>query len=696
MQKITISRINKEKVMTYRRVSLNELADEIRSDRYLLFAKDYRHYYTLLQRESIADRQEKSANYLNRWPCVCFATEESKVNGEVCTIAYNPLLMLTISNIRNDRAITTLKTQATNLPYTRLAFTGLDGKSLIIVCELRSLNKRPVTKDDYNELLQRAFPTLRKIYSDHLHAIIDCAVPATDARCHISFDDMLYLNEQSETFPVDMTSPKASSLMQNVCPEVAVVEDAEDMYQWRRVYLDNLHKVQETTLSAEDSDFESLLLLARYCHETGVPQALAERYAMINSSIADDKQLIRDTFASEYIIDRKTADITKHTSTTALLMRQTHHFLNTYFRFRKNVLNGIVEFRNNDGSDFAYHILTPEMQNTMTIMALESGLNSWDKDLNRYIHSNRIPEYDPINAYLESLPEWDGKDRIADFAHRVPTDSPDWERNMHLWMLSMVAQWMGRDVQHGNAIAPILIGDQATGKSSFCRIILPECLMEYYNDNIHFKDDKSVFLALSSFALVNIDEFDSLSRSQQPLLKYLISKTDVKYRAAYRSHIEQHKRYASFIATTNSRRPLSDPTGSRRFVCVKVTGSIDFSTPVEHDQIYAQLRKEILNGSRYWFTKAEADAITAYNQQFQHDINLDRLILKLFSFSGSEEEFVTMSLDEIIDDLRSEMPSLSLPSDARMCIGRMMKSLGFEQVRAKNCRKYKVIRKRQS
>ena len=82
------------------------------------------------------------------------------------------------------------------------------------------------------------------------------------------------------------------------------------------------------------------------------------------------------------------------------------------------------------------------------------------------------------------------------------------------------------------------------------------------------KNDNDIFLAMSGYALINIDEFDAMSKSQQPILKYLISKNDVKFRPPYGKVMEERQRFASFIATTNNRRPLVDPTGSRRFICV--------------------------------------------------------------------------------------------------------------------------------
>ena len=50
---------------------------------------------------------------------------------------------------------------------------------------------------------------------------------------------------------------------------------------------------------------------------------------------------------------------------------------------------------------------------------------------------------------------------------------------------------------------------------------------------------------------------------------------------------------ASFIATTNDRQPLTDPTGSRRYICCDIDGIIDTDTPIDHRQLYAQAVAEL-------------------------------------------------------------------------------------------------------
>lgn len=692
-KRITAIRYHKDGTRTFRRIDIADVYDFICRERFKDPINIYRYNFPLLQREMPEMRKNRTFQLLENVPMLCFHTEMSRQNNEENIASFTYLLLLTISNLRNNDMAERLRTQASALPYTRMAFVGADGMSVNIVVELSPLGKDIADEADYNQLLHRGFAALRKIYSDHLHCTIDNTEPSLTSECRISIDKDAYYSSISTPFHVDMLSKTPNILDAKESPMPPQVEDREEMHEWRRIYIDNLRKAQEATFCSNDIPFETLLLLARYCHETGMPQALAERYASLNKELSDDITLIRDTFATEYEKEFRNANPHRHINPTSQMILRTNNFLNVHFRFRRNVLNGIVEYRVNDGTDFTYHLLTDEAQNTMTLMALEHGLNSWDKDLKRYIHSLRIPEYNPINSFLDALPKWDGKDHVSKMAQRVPTDTPNWERNFHIWMRSMVAQWMGRDEQHGNAIAPILIGAQATGKSSFCRIILPESLLSYYNDNIDFKDDKSVFLALSSFALINIDEFDSLSKSQQPLLKYLISKTDVKYRAAYRSFIEQHKRYASFIGTTNKPRPLSDPTGSRRFICVHVKDAIDFSTPVDYQQLYAQLKEEVIRGERYWFTLEETDAITRQNATFQCAEDLRKVIPSLFRIPEQGEESKLLTTEEIAQHIRNSYPEAAFPHDMNMKIGRIMKQSGFERVRHSDARKYRVISK---
>lgn len=691
---VTTFKISAAGVKTYRRYDMDDIVKMIMSEKFLTRISEFRNDYPLIQREYGQQRNDIIEYRLRELPFLCFATECEKRDGEECIIGCNPLVLISVSNLRSEDMAVAMRSRAAQLPYTRLAFVGVDGRSLNIVCKVQAAGDFQCKTDDaesYRKLLMRGYKMLSKVYSDYLQVTIDTADNLLTANCRVSYDDALYYNTHSAPYVADMKSDALEPMAGLPTYTPAQVKDRDDSDRWQRIFIDNLRKAQSEAFNATDADFETLLLLARYCHETTMPEGLAVAFTTRMGGYCHKATLVRDTFSAEYETEVRNAYPERHLNSTAMLMMRTQQFLNTHFRLRRNALNGVVEYRKNDGIDFEYHVLTKEVMNTMTHMALASGLTSWDKDLSRYINSLYIPSYDPINDWLRSLPAWDGIDRITPLARRIPTDTPDWEHNFHVWMLSMVAQWMGRDEQHGNAIAPILIGGQNTGKTSFCRTLLPEHLMYYYNDSIDFKDEKGVFLALSSFALINIDEFDSLTKRQQPIMKFILSKADVKYRAAYKSYIEQHKRYASFIGTTNSLHPLTDPTGSRRFICVHVTDVIDHATPIDYDQVYAQLREEVMRGERYWFTKEEGDRITLQNKQFQQQQDLPTMIASILRQPHEGEICTPLSLTEVAELLQKKFPALQLDGDVKMKLGRPLTQLGFEVSRTREGRKYKAV-----
>jgi Predicted P-loop ATPase and inactivated derivatives len=168
-------------------------------------------------------------------------------------------------------------------------------------------------------------------------------------------------------------------------------------------------------------------------------------------------------------------------------------------------------------------------------------------------------------------------------------------------MLGLAAQWAGlSDGLHAHSTAPLLVSDeQGLGKSTFCRALLPPQLQAYYTDSVDLARPDKVERQLTEMGLLNLDEFDRIPEKKHPLLKNLMQLSALNLRKAYQRHSQALPRIASFIGTSNSRELLSDPSGSRRFICVLVKHPID-STGIDHAQIYAQLKAELENGERYW------------------------------------------------------------------------------------------------
>ena len=395
--------------------------------------------------------------------------------------------------------------------------------------------------------------------------------------------------------------------------------------------------------------------VATMCMEQGIPKAHAQGLTMLHPVLGRDKLLVEKLFQTVYSVLEQEEYRKKHKikplksvpEDTIQAMR-TEIFLNSNFEMRKNLLTGVAEYREKFSDDQRFKPLTEEVRNDMTLRATELGLKSWDRDVNRFIDSTRIEQFDPVNTWLDKLPAWDGHDYIADVAKRVPTSQPHWEKYLKFWFGGMVGQWRESDKQlTGNALTPLLIGRQGCGKTRFCKILLPPELRDYYNDKLNFKNEFDLNIALTSFALINIDEFDKTTNSQQIVLKYLLSSSDVKFRPPYGKTIKQYRRYTSFIGTTNQLKPLVDPTGSRRFVCVGVDGNIDFTDNLNHRQLFAQALHLFNNGERFWLNDAEIAELIRENEPYQHLNDLVEMIGETFRSPKDSEQGNWWSLSDI-------------------------------------------------
>jgi hypothetical protein len=292
------------------------------------------------------------------------------------------------------------------------------------------------------------------------------------------------------------------------------------------------------------------------------------------------------------------------------------------------------------------------------------GLDCWTLDIKRYLGSNKVKAYHPFVQYFERLPEWDGVDRVTPLAERVSTNTI-WVNGFHRWMLGTAAQWMGyarrkrgRATVRANSVAPIIISEQqGWGKSTFCRMLVPEELQDYYTDSFDIKQPSACEAKLAEYGLINLDEFDQISPKRGAQLKNLMQMTALHIRKAHHTVTRNRFRLASFIGTSNSRDLLTDKSGSRRFLCVELDKPIDCNTPVEYEQLYAQLKQEILQGERYWFSDKEEAEIQEANAVYYKTIIEEELYRKMYTEVDRKTEGAEfLSADEIYEEMREQYP----------------------------------------
>ena len=395
------------------------------------------------------------------------------------------------------------------------------------------------------------------------------------------------------------------------------------------------------------------------------------------------------------------------------LMQEVTAFLTSRYRFRFNVLTeetevadvaNITNIENNlPDAHLRYAKVDERWMNTLSMEAIETGIDCWDRDIQRFVRSRRISEYHPFTAYFEQLPEWDGKDRVSALARRV-SDDPVWVNGFHRWMLGLSAQWMqfrsdannanrANSINRANSVAPLLVSSrQGLGKSTFCRLLMPDVLKAYYTESYDLGSPASAEAKLAACGLINLDEFDKLSASKMPLLKNLMQASALNIRKAYKRSASALPRIASFIGTSNREDLLVDRTGSRRFLCVSLEHAIDCVTPVEHEQLYAQLKAELLSGERSWFNKEEEQAIQQHNALFYKHIPEEEVFRLCFRFATQEDhpqEVLTLSATQLFERMKSAHPSVMRGMTA-YSLSRILPQLG-ERVHTAKGNVYRVV-----
>ncbi len=364
-------------------------------------------------------------------------------------------------------------------------------------------------------------------------------------------------------------------------------------------------------------------------------------------------------------------------------------FLQSRYEFRHNMLTDVTELHRLEEQERTFVPVTPRHLNAICLEAHAEGIACWDRDVARIVHSVRTPDYHPFLHYFDGLPDWDGRDRLEELARRV-SHSPLWVNGFRRWMLALAAQWMGLDRMYANSVAPVLVSEtQGMGKSTFCRALMPPVLQSYYTDSIDLASPLSVENKLVEMGLINLDEFDRISARKQPLLKNIMQLSDLHLRRAYRRHAGRLPRVASFIGTSNSRELLTDPSGSRRFLCVSVERPID-SSGICHTQVYAQLKALLRAGERYWFTSEEEEAIQRNNAAFYRVCPVEEAFRLYFRAALPGEECRLYALPEVVQMVRARchgaMAGVNMQS-----FSRALQAAGVERCHTRVGNRYRIV-----
>ena len=225
-------------------------------------------------------------------------------------------------------------------------------------------------------------------------------------------------------------------------------------------------------------------------------------------------------------------------------------------------------------------------------------------------------------------------------------------------------------------------------KSTFCSILLPEELRAYYTDKFAITSTSGCEQKISTFGLINMDEFDQYTERMMTILKNLMQMKKVNYRKCFKAYFSDLPRIASFIGTSNEKSLLTDETGSRRFLCIEVEKPIDCS-PIDYPQLYAQLKFELESGKRYWLSKEEELEIERHNRAYYRHSPEEEAFYKVFALPIENEPSVQLMSVDIHRILLKRFPVL-MRGVKPLKIGRIMTKVGARRIHTERGNVYEL------
>ena len=608
--KVTIVHTNNKKQLLVSTKTMEKLMERFARDDSKLTITHFRESVPYLSNNY--EGYKDMPKWMHIYPAAEFAKDE---NNNLKMKACNGILLLKFGNITDVDGMKGVKRSVAMLPSTFAALEGADGKSVIVLVKYSNeANSLPTDEADAERLYRIAYQQILPVYQAIAKASVltDGPKPSIEAGSNLSFEPSMH-----NSF---MMTLDAKPYFNNKA--VAMKIDCNARSQSPAPNMDN---VQQSIPGSDTPEEEKKV----------------------------DKNSVRENIVN---------------------MMQ---LLKSRYDFRYNTVMKFVEYMPKEKGWYGFQPVDPRVQKRMTLEVQLADIRVSIKDVRNFLESDYIKNYNPIDEYLfQCYDKWDGKDHIRALARTVPTANPHWADWFYTWFLGMVDQWRGYSHrQYGNSVAPLLISKQGYNKSTFCRRLLPPELQWGYSDNLILSEKRQVYQAMAQFMVINLDEFNQISpQVQQGFLKNLIQLPTLKYKPPYGSHVMEFPRLASFIATSNMKDILSDPSGNRRFIGVELTGPIDVSVRPNYQQLFAQALSALNNGEKSYFDAQQVKLIMKSNSQFEIIQPIDQYFLLYFELVEDEKEGEYLTAAEIFDYLKKQIGS-SLKVNSLMGFGRKLANM---------------------
>ncbi len=197
------------------------------------------------------------------------------------------------------------------------------------------------------------------------------------------------------------------------------------------------------------------------------------------------------------------------------------------------------------------------------------GLNSRQDFFDAMKNVAMRHKFHPIKDLLNSF-QWDGREHIRSLLPEYlgAEDSDYTYQVMRLWMLGAVARIFRSGCKFDYCM--ILQGAQGVGKSTLPRLMTLDD--SWFSDSLDSLDTDRSAQSLIGGWICELAELKSLARTTGGMesVKKFLTATQDRFRQPYERRADTYLRSCVFMGTTNKSDFLSDQTGNRRFLIVKV------------------------------------------------------------------------------------------------------------------------------
>ena len=345
---------------------------------------------------------------------------------------YNGIVMVEVNQLSGIAEAEYVKQQVSLLPQTYAAFVGSSGRSVKVWIRFSLPDgSLPETEELASLFHVQAYRLAVQCCQPLIPFPITLKEPSLEQNFRMTLDEAPYFHPDAPSFCVEQplsVSDETSFREQQRMEEnpLARMDLTYDSYHTLTVMfqsalkraldiVENWHRGNDLT--------PVLAPLAGECFKSGIPEEEAVYRTLKHFYDYKDEVGIRATFRNMYAEMKgfgSRPSITREQDTALRL----EDFLKRRYVIRFNSVTDELEFRERNSIRFSFRPLGKRARNSIAIHALKAGIQAWDRDIDRFLNSESIPVYNPVEEYLYEVGEWDGRDRIRELADKVVCRHP--------------------------------------------------------------------------------------------------------------------------------------------------------------------------------------------------------------------------------------------------------------------------------